>query len=340
MGIVILAQVNFMYCVGCGSTLPNEARFCPRCGKRSVLYETISDPDLPKAPANTEINTNGNSKALEPELSPQTETSTNVVVQTVFAESAAGTSKVAKKYVNAGSITLGVVALICLILGAIQGFIPIFLIEGIAFGALAWLCAARWPLSPRAFSAVSVTSLLLAGLVGVTLDQDTFGRRYRYLSQGSTQYRVDEKAGRTDRLGSGGWYPVAFDKNAQEVPGVINLDKGNWSYASEQPGQRDEDGFLIPGGGRVCFEATNSSGYIVDRISIKVQIRGKDGEHSSDPYAKYINGPVVNESIIVLRNNGFINAAETSEVCGSFPRALAEGESWSYTDMHVYGWKR
>ncbi len=323
-----------MYCVGCGSTLPNEAQFCPRCGKRSVLDETASDADLPEAPTNTEINTNGNGKAPELEPGPQTETSTNAVAKAVSAESTAGTSKVANKFVNAGSVILGVVALICLILGAIQGFIPIFLIEGIAFGALAWFCAAHWPLSHRAFSAVFVTSLLLAGLLGVTLDQDTFGRRYRYLSQGSTQYRVDEKAGRTDRLGNNGWYPVAFDKDAHEVPAVINLDKGSWSYASEQPGRRDEDGFLIPGGGRVCFEATNSSDYIIDRVSIKVQIRGKNDED------KWISGPVVSESVIVLKNNGFINAAETSEVCGSLPRALADGESWSYTDMHAYGWKR
>jgi hypothetical protein len=144
------------------------------------------------------------------------------------------------RYANVGSITLGAFALICMILGAIQGFIPIFLIEGVAFSGLSWLCAARWPLSSRVFSAVFVSSLLLAGLVGVTLDQDAFGPRYRYLSQGSVEFRIDEKAGRTDRLGSGGWYPVAFDREAQEVPASVELTKGYWPSSI--------------GSGKICLE--------------------------------------------------------------------------------------
>jgi hypothetical protein len=49
-----------------------------------------------------------------------------------------------------------------------------------------------------------------------------------------------------------------------------------------------------------------------------------------------------NEKMIVLKNGGggFINSEETTKVCGSTPRDLADGETWSYTDLHVYGWKR
>ncbi|MGA2351597.1 MAG: hypothetical protein ABSF70_14265 [Terracidiphilus sp.] len=351
-----------MYCAACGSTLPIEALFCPRCGKRSILDEVTPDTALPETPTNTGIDTKDNGKMLEPEPSPQSEanpappasetnTTTNAVAQAFGANTSEQNSTVANKFRNAGSITLAVVALICLILGAVQGFIPIFLIEGVAFGALAWLCAARWPLSPRIFSAVFVTSLLLAGLVGVTLDQDTFGPRYRYLSQNSTQYRIDEKAGRTDKLGSGGWHPVAFDKDAQELPVVVNLDKGEWSRS------------FGDGSGRICFttgtNATNpfaevnygngdtkSSDYIIDRISIAVEIHNMTSASAEaygsshpkeDHFTRYISGGQV-----VLKNDGggFINSEETTKVCGSTPRDLADGETWSYTDMHVYGWKR
>jgi hypothetical protein len=343
-----------MYCAACGSTLPIEAQFCPQCGKRNVLDEVTSDIAISEAPAKTEIETRGIGDIPEPEQNPQTEansappasetnTTINTVPQAVPAEPAAENSKVTNNFLNVGSITLGVVALICLVLGAVQGFIPIFLIEGVAFAALAWLCAARWPFSPRVFSAVFVTSLLLAGLVGVTLDQDTFGPRYRYLSQGSVQYRVDEKAGRTDRLRSGGWLPVAFDKEATEVPIIPELTKGSWSSSF---------GY---GTGKVCFRIDinpfakylsygNPSEYIIDRITITAQIQSKNGSvpgntgsTSSDP-----NGPVVSENEITLKGDGggFINSEEATEVCGSSPRDLADGETWSYTDMHVYGWKR
>ena len=143
-----------MYCAACGSTLPIEAQFCPRCGKRSILDEVTPDTALPETPTNTGIDTKDNGKMLEPEPSPQSEansappasetnTTTNAVAQAFGAKTSEQNSTVANKFLNAGSITLGVVGLICLVLGAVQGFIPIFLIEGVAFGALAWLCPAR-----------------------------------------------------------------------------------------------------------------------------------------------------------------------------------------------------
>jgi hypothetical protein len=314
-----------MYCVGCGSTLQNEFQFCPRCGKRSVLDETTSDTDLPEAPANTEINTNGKGKAFEPELSPPTEISTNAVAQTVSTQSAAGNSKVANRYVNVGSITLGVIGVSCLILGAVQGFIPIFLIEGVAFGALAWLCAARWPLSPHAFSAVFVSSLLLAGLVGVTLDQDTFGPRYHYLSQGSTQYRIDEKAGRTDRLGSGGWHPVAFDKAPEELPTSevsvfdFSLKDGHW-------------GPNWPNGDEICFTFENSFGYIIQKIPVLIEVKDRDGKEVKD----------VSRSIDLKKEDGgLIDTGETTKVCAHAPGNFPEGGSWSSSTSYlIQGWKR
>jgi hypothetical protein len=154
----------------------------------------------------------------------------------------------------------------------------------------------------------------------VTLDQDTFGPRYRYLSQGSVQYRVDEKAGRTDRLGNGGWFPVAFDREAEEVPEgnifsqSIALSEGQWTSAL---------------GGQICFTAVNSSGYLVDRIAIKVQ-------------AQKQNGPVNLDQEVTLKSygGGFIGPGKNSMVCASSPRDLSADETWSYTYLAAYGWKR
>jgi hypothetical protein len=152
------------------------------------------------------------------------------------------------------------------------------------------------------------------------------------LSQGTVQYRVDEKAGRTDRLTNNGWYPVAFDKEAQEVPEnvfspSIELTKGEWTSTL---------------GGQICFIATNSSDYIVDRITINVTNQkqsytaaGKDS--AVNKYSMYGNQPMV-----VLKNygGGLIGTRMTAFVCASSPHDLAADETWSYTNVHAYGWKR
>jgi len=42
--------------------------------------------------------------------------------------------------------------------------------------------------------------------------------KYKYLQQGDTQIRVDERSGRTDRLTDNGWIPISFDRPATRVP--------------------------------------------------------------------------------------------------------------------------
>lgn len=294
-----------MYCISCGSLLPNEAQFCPRCGKRNGAEATASrsgssepasagESEASSSLPPSEIDTAANGPALPTgdegrEARQSTSETRNADSPT---EAGTGTTVIQKakspaRYANAGSITLGAAALICVVLGAVQGFIPIFLIEGVAFAGLAWLCAAKWPLGQSLHSVVLVGSLLLAGLAGVSLDQDTFGPRYRYLSQGSVQYRVDEKAGRTERLGNHGWYPVAFDSEAKEINALdailtVNLTKGYWEPAIA--------------GGDICFTVSNSSGYILDRITIQVQTQKKNDANAGKGDASALNQQIVLKS--------------------------------------------
>jgi hypothetical protein len=342
---------GLMYCAECGFSLPSGAKFCPRCCKRNVLDAAAGSGSIPdQSPPQGEEAMGKDGKTLEPSMdeqsvsipasaTPETSTKADDASPAASSEPSPAVPKVPPQYVNSGSIILGVVALICVVLCAIQGFIPIFLIEGVAFGGLAWLCAARWPLSPLLHSIVFVSSLLLAGLVGVTLDQDTFGPRYRYLSQGSVQYRVDEKAGRTDRLANGGWYPVAFDREAQKVPEngnvpPIELTQGGWTSS------------LSPLGGKICFSATNSSDYIVERVEIVAHIQkksdaeaGKNG--ATNLYARILpNSPDYPRITLKNYGGGFIGARESAMLCASSPRDLSADETWSYTYMGAYGWKR
>lgn len=341
-----------MYCAECAFSLPAGAKFCPRCSKRNVLTETApasvlgaaspEDEETRPAPetgtdadGNASVASNGPGtphrfvwETLEPESPPSYPADSE--------SSGAQEPKPRQQYANAGSITFGAAALICLVLGAIQGFIPIFLIEGAAFGGLAWLCAARWPLTLLLHSIVFVSSLILAVLVGVTLDQDTFGPRYRYLSQGSVQYRVDEKAGRTDRLGNGGWFPVAFDREAEEVPANgplthFELTNGEWVPLSS--------GSM---GGQVCLLASNPSDYIVDRITISVKILKQAGASTGkdDALDQYLSGWGGQQVVLKSYGGGFIGAGETRLACGPAPRDLAADETWNFAVSNAYGWKR
>lgn len=338
-----------MYCISCGLLLPNEAQFCPRCGRRNGAEaaasrsassgpasddESVASSSLPSSELNTGADDAGadgtapsigneGGEARQPASEPRdTDRPPEAAIGATVIEKA----KPPARYVNAGSITLGVAALICVILGVAQGFIPIFLIEGIAFAGLAWLCAAKWPLGQGLHSVVLVGSLLLAGLAGVSLDQDTFGPRYRYLSQGSVQYRVDEKAGRTDRLGNHGWYPVAYESEAKEINGLdviwtVNLTKGYWEPAIA--------------GGNICFTISNTSSYTLDRITIQVQSQKKNADADKG------DAPVLNQQIILKSyGGGFIGTGDSVLACASSPRDLAADETWSYSDLHIYGWKR
>jgi hypothetical protein len=236
------------------------------------------------------------------------------------------------RHYNGGSITLGAFGLICFIISAVQGFIPIFLIAGLAFGGLAWLCAVKWPLSEVLLSVVLVSSLLVAAVVGVALDRDTFRPSYRYLTQGNSEIRIDEKNGRTDRLTNGGWQPIAFDHDAMQLPqdqnSRITLSNGEWKsfYSS----------------GEVCFDVSNSSDYVVKTIAIAVTVKDKAGNEVKDlsdsPYLALVSsGPA---GTTLTSSYGLLNTGGSDRLCKGKPRALADGETWSYSGTQAWGWKK
>jgi hypothetical protein len=175
-------------------------------------------------------------------------------------------------------------------------------------------------------------SLLLAGVVGIALDRDTFGPSYKYLTQGNSEIRIDEKNGRTDRLANGAWVPIAFDHNAMQLPqgenSKITLSNGVWKsfYSS----------------GEVCFDASNFSDYVVKTVAITVTVKDKGGnevkELSDNPYDAYLSsGPA---GTTLTSSYGLLNTGESYQVCKYKPRTLADGETWSYTGTQAWGWKK
>jgi len=313
---VEITQEDSMFCDNCGLALQDGSKFCPHCGKRRSLEESVSDPP-PKIESPVTENV-----ATECENTLES----NVPISDDSSSLAPVDLKGRPRHANAGSITLGVFGLIVFIVGAVQGFIPIFLIAGLAFGGLAWLCAARWPLSEVLLSIVLVCSLLVAGLVGVTLDQDTFGPRYRYLTQGNQELRIDEKAGRTERLAVGSWIPVAFDKPPQDIATLggnilegiwdVQLTEGTWGHYGDQ---------------EVCFTIKNSSNYVLQSVSITVTTQQKD-----DPKKE----PTSSETVILKSKfGGLIPKGGSDLICGTVAHVFAPGESWSYSQHEVLGWK-
>jgi len=320
-----------MYCIGCGAALPIEVLTCPNCGKRRcILDDPANDPSPSDATPATEKIADGCTRPLGSD----NPTSGN------SAAPAADQPKSSLRHYNGGSITLGAFGLICFIISAVQGFIPIFLIAGLVFGGLAWLCAVKWPLSEVLLSVVLVSSLLVAGVVGIALDRDTFRPSYRYLTQGNSEIRIDEKNGRTDQLTNGGWQPIAFDHDAMQLPqdqnSRIALSNGEWKsfYSS----------------GEVCFDVLNSSDYVVKTIAIAVKVKDKAGNEVEDlSDSRYSTMYIPNKpdgtpgepaGTTLTSSYGLLNTGGSDRVCKGKPRALADGETWSYTGTQAWGWKK
>ena len=61
-------------------------------------------------------------------------------------------------------------------------------------------------------------------------------------------------------------------------------------------------------------------------------------ELSDNPYASALsNGPA---GTTLTSSYGLLNTSESYQVCKYKLRALADGETWSYTGTQAWGWKK
>lgn len=297
-----------MHCTQCGLKNLEGSRFCAQCGcsiQRDVK-EHNDDTSMKLSEAlRMEANANDDNTKAEVNL------------------------KYIQKFMRSGALIYAIFALICLVVGIIYGFTPIFLIAGIVFGLLSWLLVWRWPLSTVWHSALLALVIAIAVTVGIAFDQDAFGVRYRYLSKGNNELRIDERKGRTDQLEVNGWHPIAFDKEAVSLPpdenNSVALDKGAWKSNY--------------GSGEICFNVINSSRYVINRITITVSVNDESGniqkDVSDEKYGwMYLN----NRGVTILTANKLIDVGETSEVCATKPRGLNGKETWSYDHAVSWGW--
>jgi len=140
------------------------------------------------------------------------------------------------------------------------------------------------------------------------------GPSYTYLQQGNAQYRVDSAAGRPDRLGTGGWETVSFDRPPESLQlneSLVSLNKGEW-------GPKD-----------ICFEASNNSSAVLQDIEILVSL---DPKPVDDNYW---------DDFITLKRDagGYLEIGKTSLFCSPAPRTFPSGSTWTYKLLSVTGWK-
>lgn len=99
----------------------------------------------------------------------------------------------------------------------------------------------------------------------------------------------------------------------------MQLTGGTWSAAG------------LYGGQEVCFTIKNSSNYVLQSVSITVTIQQKD-----DPN----NKPTSSEQVILKsKYGGLIQKGASDLICGAVSHVFAPGESWSYSNQEVLGWK-
>lgn len=181
------------------------------------------------------------------------------------------------------------------------------------------------------FLMVSLLAVAIAATIAYVVGK---GSRpgYTYLKEGTIQFRVDERSGRTDRLGSTGWEPFSYDSSSEELPtSVVTLGNSTW-----------ESGFSTPPPGRICFDAHNHSGSVVQDVKISISFDPKPADYPTgaggDPgnVDDFIFGEY---STLKPDRENLLAAGKDGRVCGTAPRVFPTGAKWSYTVLRVRGWK-
>jgi hypothetical protein len=93
--------------------------------------------------------------------------------------------------------------------------------------------------------------------------------KYKYLEQGQTQIRIDERSGRTDRLTTNGWVPISFDSPSVEVP--------------KDQLKRIVATIVQDGGPPLCYTVDNDSNYVLKEVWVSLPVAKS---HNSEPKKK------------------------------------------------------
>jgi hypothetical protein len=281
-----------MFCMKCGTDLPDDALFCRKCGYSFSVTPT-KIPPIVETPAGTDA----------PAVSHPAPTTGPTQSASVNASP------------NLGTIVFASFALLSLIVSFVKGIVPIFLVEAVLWGALALYWYKKKPTSQAATGVILLLAVAIAAGEGYLVGRQFGVKTYTYLQQGNAQYRVDNAAGRTDRLGTGGWEAVSFDRPAEPIPSAdilwlaVEMSKGEWDFKNE-----------------VCFDVSNSSSYVLQEIVILITLDPKPADGNV-----YVN---------LKRYGGApLDKGKSGRFCGSALRAFPSGSTWSYTITSETGWK-
>ena len=109
---------------------------------------------------------------------------------------------------------------------------------------------------PHPHVKICATIVALASLLACRRSSES--SKYKYLQQGQTQIRVDERTGRTDRLTNSGWIPISFDTPSVEVP--------------KEELKRISVTIVKEGSPPLCYAVDNDSAYVLKEVWVSVPV--------------------------------------------------------------------
>jgi len=246
-----------------------------------------------------------------------------------------------KSPLNLGTFVFGGLSLLTLAISFAKGIVPIYLAEAALWAALALFWHKKHVTSPAANGLVLLCAIALAAGEGFLIGRQGHDR-FRYLQQGSTQFRVNERLGSTDRLTGSGWQPVSFDRPAEAVPlagtsddhvfgglAQLSLTNGVWTGNSTNAGL-----------GEICYGVENKSDYVLRDVTVNVDYEPVSTLPKSELKSLDLR-PISLLYPVVLRTGSglLLGPNATSRLCGPSPPELPEGSKWSSKLVSAAGWK-
>jgi hypothetical protein len=285
-----------MFCSKCATSLPDDAQFCLKCGHALTGTLNTNIPTTPSPEAKT-----------EPLVTPAAPTDAPTVSMPNVPNA------------NIGTFVFASFAVLSLVVSFVKGVVPIFIIEAGLWGGLAWYWNRKKPKSQAATAIVLLLAVVVVAAEGYSLLRKFEGPNYTYLQQGNAQYRVDNAAGRTDRLTSTGWTAVSFDRPPEPIVVGdlifgLTLNKGEWDPILKQ----------------ICFDASNNSDFVLQNFTIIVSLNPKPAD--DNPF----------DDIVTLKGygGGLLDKGKSSLSCGPAPKTYPAGSTtWSYVLSSGSGWK-